>query len=59
MPVEWMIIFMGTIAACAHFSYQRGERAGQENAVDSVLYTLSAANLIDMDDDGNITAAKK
>lgn len=59
MPVEWMIIFMGTIAACAYFSYQRGVSVGQENAVDSVLYTLSAARIIDMDDDGNITAAKK
>lgn len=59
MSIEWMIIFSGTIAACAYFSYNAGLDRGTVDAVDSVLNTLSSANLIDVDDEGNITPPKK
>ena len=59
MSIEWMIIFTMTIAACAYFSYMAGLDRGTEQAVDSVLHTLSSAKLIEIDDEGNITPTKK
>jgi len=59
MSIEWIIIFTGFIAACTYFSYLAGFHSGTETAVDSVLDTLSSAKLIAIDDDGNISPAKK
>lgn len=59
MSIEWIIIFTGFIAACTYFSYVAGFHSGTDEAVDSVLNTLASANLIAIDDDGNISAAKK
>jgi hypothetical protein len=59
MSIEWFIIFTGFIAACTYFSWTAGFNSGTETAVDSVLDTLSAAKLIAVDSDGNISPAKK
>jgi|MEHZ01.4.fsa_nt_MEHZ011249339.1_3 hypothetical protein len=59
MSIEWSIIFMGLIAACAHFSYVAGFNNGTADAVDSVLDTLSSAKLIKIDEDGNISPIGK
>ena len=58
MSIEWMIIFMGTIAACAYFSYNAGADSAVEGTVESVLNTLAQADLIDVDDEGNISSHK-
>ena len=58
MPIEWAIIFMGTIAACVYFSYDAGMRKGVEEATLLTLAQLETQGLIHFDKDGIIKSGK-
>lgn len=49
MPFEWGIIFLGTIAASAYFSYRSGFKSGAEFGVDTVLHDLEAKGIIELE----------
>lgn len=54
MPVEWAIIFLGSIIACAYFSYQSGQKNGIELATILTLEKLESEGLIHFGKDGKI-----
>lgn len=54
MPIEWAIIFFGTIAASAYFSYQEGMKKGIEEATVLTLANLEGQGLIHFDSNGII-----
>ena len=58
MPIEWAIIFFGTIAGCGYFSYQAGIKEGVEVATVLTLSQLEGQGLIHFDKDGNIKSGK-
>lgn len=58
MPIEWAIIFMGTIAASVYFSYQSGIKEGVELATVLTLTKLEDEGLIHFDNHGNIKSGK-
>ena len=49
MPIEWGIIFLGTIAASAYFSYKSGFSAGTEFGVDTLLTDLESRGIIELE----------
>ena len=49
MPIEWSIIFLGTIAASAYFSYKSGFKSGAEFGVDTLLQDLEAKGIIELE----------
>ena len=59
MPIEWAIIFLGTIAGCVYFSYQAGIKEGVEVATQLTLVHLEGEGLIHFDKDGNIKSGKQ
>lgn len=48
MPIEWTIIFLGTIAASVYFSYRNGYDAGIEEGVRSTLQNLEKDGVIEL-----------
>ena len=50
MPIEWGIIFLGTIAAAAYFSYKSGYREGAADGVDTLLHSLAAQGIIEIEE---------
>lgn len=58
MPIEWAIIFLGTIAASVYFSYQSGIKEGVELATVLTLSKLEDEGLIHFDNRGNIKSGK-
>lgn len=58
MPLEWAIIFFGTIVACVYFSYNAGLREGVETATVLTLAQLEGQGLIHFDSKGNIKSGK-
>jgi len=58
MPIEWAIIFMGTIAASVYFSYQSGIKEGVELATVLTLTKLEDEGLIHFDSNGTIKSGK-
>lgn len=58
MPIEWAIIFFGTIAASVYFSYQSGVKEGVETATVLTLAQLEGQGLIHFDSNGNIKSGK-
>lgn len=58
MPIEWAIIFLGTIAASVYFSYQSGIKEGVELATVLTLTKLEDDGLIHFDNCGNIKSGK-
>jgi hypothetical protein len=58
MPIEWAIIFMGTIASCVYFSYQSGITKGVELATVLTLSKLEDEGLIHFDNNGTIKSGK-
>ena len=58
MPIEWAIIFFGTIAACVYFSYNEGMKKGVEEATLLTLAQLETQGLIHFDSRGNIKSGK-
>ena len=58
MPIEWAIIFLGTIAASVYFSYNSGLRKGVEDATVLTLSHLEGEGLIHFDKDGIIKSGK-
>lgn len=58
MPLEWALIFMGTIVACVYFSYNSGLRTGIEDATVLTLAKLEGDGLIHFDNRGNIKSGR-
>jgi hypothetical protein len=58
MPIEWAIAFLGTIVACAYFSYQHGMEYGVTTATLLTLSKLEDEGLIIFEENGNIKAGK-
>lgn len=54
MPIEWAIIFIGTVFAAVYFSYNSGMKSGVETATVLTLARLEAEGLIHFDSRGNI-----
>jgi len=50
MPIEWGIIFLGTIAAAAYFSYQSGHQKGIRDGIESTLDQLAAQGVIEFEE---------
>jgi len=50
MPIEWGIIFLGTIAASAYFSFLAGRKSGIEEGVDTILQSLAAQGVIELEE---------
>jgi len=50
MPIEWSIIFLGTIAASAYFSFLAGRKSGIEEGVDTILHSLAAQGVIELEE---------
>lgn len=59
MPIEWAIIFLGAISACAYFSYQYGMKEGVEIATSLTLTQLELQGLIHIENDGTIKSGKR
>lgn len=59
MPIEWSIIFLGTIASCVYFSYQQGLKEGVIVATELTLTQLEAQGLIHITEDGTIKSGKR
>lgn len=59
MPIEWAIIFLGTIVACVYFSYQSGLKEGVTIATELTLAHLEQIKIIKFDKNGNIQPVKK
>lgn len=57
MSVEWQIIFLMFIVISTYLSYRTGQRIGIEEGVEGILVHLEKAGFIDVDDNGDITAA--
>ena len=57
MSVEWQIIFVMFIAISTYLSYRTGQRIGIEDGVEGILVHLEKAGFIDVDDNGEISAA--
>jgi|MDTC01.3.fsa_nt_gb hypothetical protein len=51
MTIEWGIIFMGSFAACAYFSYNYGFKDGSSFGMTSILDQLHEKGLIELDDE--------
>jgi hypothetical protein len=49
MPIEWGIIFTGTVFMAAYFSYRAGHRAGMDDGIDSTLTSLEAQGIIELE----------
>lgn len=58
MPIEWAIIFIGTIIASVFFSYNAGVKEGVETATVLTLAQLEGQGLIHFDSNGNIKSGK-
>ena len=58
MPIEWALIFIGTIIACVYFSYNSGMKHGVETATILTLSHLEDKGLIHFDNNGNIKSGK-
>jgi len=58
MPIEWVIIFLGTIVAAVYFSYNSGMKEGVEQATVLTLAQLESQGLIHFDSRGNIKSGK-
>ena len=58
MPIEWAVIFLGTIAACVYFSYNAGLKTGVTEATILTLAQLEDQGLIHFDVNGNIKSGK-
>lgn len=59
MPLEWAIIFLGTIAAAVYFSYNAGLKEGVTEATFLTLAQLESQNIIKFDSNGNIKPVQK
>ena len=58
MPIEWAIIFIGTIAAAVYFSYNAGLKQGVTDATLLTLSRLEDQGLIHFDSNGTIKSGK-
>ena len=59
MPLEWAIIFLGTIVAAVYFSYNSGLKEGVMQATILTLQTLESDGLIHTDSNGDIKSGPK
>jgi len=59
MPIEWMMIFVGTIFAAVYFSYNSGVRFGIETATVLTLAKLEQEGLIHLNESGIIESGPK
>lgn len=50
MTFEWGIIFLGSFAACAYFSYNTGFKEGSNFGMETVLQNLHDKGLIELDE---------
>lgn len=46
MPIEWSIIFLGTIAGCVYFSWMAGFKRGIEEATVLTIAQLESTGII-------------
>ena len=51
MTLEWGIIFLSFIAACAYFSYINGFKSGANYGMETVLNNLHEKGLIELEED--------
>lgn len=58
MPIEWAIIFLGTISASVYFSYNEGLKTGVAEATILTLSQLEDQGLIHFDINGKIKSGK-
>lgn len=58
MPIEWAIVFFGTIIACVYFSYNSGMKHGVQTATLLTLSHLENQGLIHFDENGTIKSGK-
>lgn len=54
MPMEWVIIFLGTIAMSVYFSWKSGFNTGVVEATEFTLTRLEEMGLINVEEDGTI-----
>lgn len=54
MPIEWAILFLGTIVACVYFSYNSGLKHGVTEATLLTLEHLTSEGLIHFSKSGKI-----
>lgn len=54
MPIEWAVLFLGTIVACVYFSYNSGLKQGVTDATVLTLAHLEAEGLIHFSNSGKI-----
>jgi uncharacterized protein YjiK len=59
MPIEWAIIFIGTIVAAVYFSYNSGIKYGVQTATLLTLAKLESEGLIHFNENGNIRSGRK
>jgi uncharacterized protein YjiK len=59
MPIEWAIIFLGTIVAAVYFSYNSGMKYGVQTATLLTLAKLESEGLIHFNENGNIRSGRK
>ena len=59
MPIEWAIIFFGTIIAAVYFSYNSGMKFGVETATILTLAKLEEEGLIHFTKSGKIKSGPK
>jgi hypothetical protein len=59
MPIEWAIVFLGTIVAAVYFSYNSGLKEGVTTATILTLETLESDGLIHTDSNGDIKSGPK
>jgi len=50
MSFEWGIIFLGSFACCAYFSYNYGFKDGSTYGMESILQNLHDKGLIELDE---------
>lgn len=50
MPLEWTIIFLGTISACVYFSWNSGFKRGVTEATELTLAQLELQKIIKIED---------
>jgi hypothetical protein len=57
--IDWIIIVVGSIIVTGHFAFSHGMRKGVEFGTEMTINELERVGIIDVDEEGNVTAKKR
>ncbi len=57
--IDWIIIVVGSVIATGYFAFNHGVRKGVEFGTEMTIIELERVGIINVDEEGNVTAKRR